>query len=97
MKKLTYLVIALPMLAISCTKDCNKPMTIVKDCSGAYLRDGGRDYHICNSGIVDTYADGTKVKATYHKITDCKDKSDEVVCAMYHANDGWIEITKISK
>ena len=71
-------------------------MTVIKDCTGSYLRLNGNDYHICNFKIVDTFDNGTKVEGSFNKIDECID-NDEVVCEMYHQNEGWIEVTIINQ
>jgi hypothetical protein len=95
MKKLfVYSAIALFTLT-ACKKESGKKMTVVKDCTGSYLRSDGKDYHICNVGKIEAFADGATVTASYKKVTDCKEQSDKIVCMMYHANEGWIEIVAI--
>ncbi|HTN16950.1 MAG TPA: hypothetical protein VL092_04655 [Chitinophagaceae bacterium] len=79
----------------ACKKDTSKKMTVVKDCTGSYLRSGGKDYHICNESKVASFADGTTVTASYKKVSDCKEQEGKVICMMYHENEGWIEITGI--
>ena len=69
-------------------------MTVIKDCTGSYIRFNGNDYHICNVEIVESYDNGTEVKAFFKKKDDCPD-SDEIVCEMLHNNEGWINVTKI--
>jgi hypothetical protein len=77
-----------------CSKVNNKNMTVIKDCTGSYLRFNDKDYHICNIETVEYYEDGAEVKASFKKVDDCPD-NDEVNCEMLHNNEGWIEVTKI--
>ena len=79
---------------ISCSKVNDKNVTVVKDCTGSYLRLNNKDYHICNIEIVKPYDSGTEVKASFKKIDDCPD-CDEAVCEMFHDSEGWINVTKI--
>jgi hypothetical protein len=76
----------------SCEKNC-KSMLVVRDCTGTYLRDDGKDYHVCNVGKLSKFSDGETVDATYHVISSCN--SDEVVCMMLHPNQGWIEVDSV--
>lgn len=69
-------------------------MTVIKDCTGSYLRFNDKDYHICNIEIVENYNDGTEVNASFKNIDDCPDNA-EIVCEMLHNNEGWVEVTKI--
>lgn len=68
-------------------------MTVIKDCTGSYLRYNDKDYHICNIENVDIYNNGTKVTASFKKIKECS--RIDVVCRMYHANEGLINVIKI--
>jgi hypothetical protein len=79
----------------ACKKETGKKMTVVKDCTGAYLRSEGKDYHICNEDKVAAFADGATVMASYKKATDCKEQADKIVCMMYHENEGWIQVMAI--
>jgi hypothetical protein len=86
---------------ISCSKRvCYEPpagsdMTVVRDCTGTYLQQDGKDYLVCNLSAVDPFPTGTKVKASFTRVTECKEASDRIVCMMFHANEGWIQVTSI--
>jgi hypothetical protein len=92
--KVSIFAVLILTILISCSKVNNRNMTVIKDCTGSYLRFNGNDYHICNEAIVENYGNGTEVKASFKKIDDCPD-SDEIVCRMLHNNEGWINVTKI--
>ena len=80
----------------ACKKDTGKKMTVVKDCTGSYLRSEGKDYHVCNTEKTEGFKDGTTVMASFKKIDKCTGaESDKIVCMMYHENEGWIEISGI--
>lgn len=68
-------------------------MTVVKDCTGAYLRFNDKDYQICNIEIVEDFENGVKVEASFEKIDDCE--NIWAACFMMHENEGWINVTKI--
>ena len=36
------------LLLISCEKERTEKVTVIKDCTGSYLRFDGKDYLICN-------------------------------------------------
>jgi hypothetical protein len=97
MKKAFAIIMFSFLLALfSCKKERNKSMIVVKDCTGTYLRFGEKDYHICNLEKISSYADGTKVIATFKKIKECKGSANEVVvCNMLHKNEGWVEVLEI--
>lgn len=79
---------------ISCSKVSNRNMTVIKDCTGSYLRFNGNDYHICNIESVIDIESGTEVKASFEKSDNCPDYP-VAVCEMLHENKGWIHVTKI--
>lgn len=68
-------------------------MTVIKDCTGSYLRFNGKDYQICNIEIVEGFESGVEVEASFERIEDCK--NNWVVCFMLHENEGWINVTEI--
>jgi len=98
MKRLTYLSLTICVLALPfCTKSSTKTTTVVRDCTGIYLRMDGKDYRVCNTEKVDQLANGTVVSASFNKLKQCNGTArDAIVCMMYHENAGWIEVTKIS-
>lgn len=91
---ISVIAVILIITSISCSKVNNKNMTVIKDCTGSYLRFNGKDYHICNLESVLDFESGTEVKASFEKLDNCTD-SDEVTCDMLHLNEGWINVTKI--
>lgn len=99
MKKLA-LFFAIPVLlfslfAISCSMQ--KPgaeMQVIRDCTGTYLRMNKKDYHVCNVEKLAAFADGQTIRASFKKISECS-KQPEIVCMMFHENEGWVEVKKV--
>ena len=90
-----FLIIAL-LLSVSCKKRTKGTMTVIKDCTGSYLRFNNKDYPICNEDKLDAFADGATVKASFVKDDKCV--SDRAHCAMVHGfetESGTFRITKI--
>jgi len=97
MKK--YLV-ALAVLCVTGLSSCircvkMKYVTVVKDCTGVYLRDQQKDYRVCNHEMLDGYNNGASVQAQYKTIGSCPTLDTGAVCAMYHASEGLIEIYSV--
>jgi len=69
-------------------------MTIIKDCTGSYLRLNNKDYHICNIEVTESFDSGTEVEASFKKIGDCQ-TNPPTECEMLHKNEGWINVSKI--
>lgn len=94
MKKALLLVSSVFLLC-SCKKEKERSVTVQKDCTGVYLRVDGKDYHVCNDGLLEKYPSGTAVKASYKPVSDCPEQSDRIVCMMLHENEGWIEVLSV--
>ena len=94
-KSLSITTVAVLLTLFSCKRETNKPMTVVKDCTGTYLRIDGKDFQVCNVGKLSLLSAGSTVDATFRKIDNCKRLEDKVVCMMLHPNEGWIEIVKL--
>lgn len=91
-------ILLFPILAfglLSCKKDKLRSMTVQKDCTGVYLRVDGKDYHVCNDGLLEKYPPGTIVTAAFRSIPDCPEQADRIVCMMLHPHEGWVEITSL--
>lgn len=67
-------------------------MTVVRDCTGTYLRFNEKDYNVCNLEKVSSFPNGILVTATFKKIKNC---TGGAICHMYHENEGWIQVEKI--
>ena len=46
-------------------------MIVFKDCTGWYLREGNRDYRICNYDMVKDYEHKGAVEVSYQRISSC--------------------------
>lgn len=81
----------------SCYDDNNGySATLVRDCTGTYLRVDGKDYHVCNTELTDGIANGSLVKTVFYTTPECNGTAkDQVVCLMYHENEGWIDVKYI--
>lgn len=92
---LSFFVVVITLTTLmSCDKTKVK-MTVVKDCTGVYLRDNSRDYFVCNDEMLDSYSAGDKIKVTYDDLEECFGILEPVTCEMAHIYDGKIEITEI--
>lgn len=86
------------VFALTTLSSCDKSkvkMTVVKDCTGVYLRDNSRDYFVCNDEILENYSAGDKIKVTYDNLEECFGILEPVSCEMAHIYDGKIEVTEI--
>lgn len=80
----------------ACKKSANTVDAIViRDCTGVYLQMNGEDYFVCNYKKLNKFEDGEKVKAEYTMVSSCN--SDQVVCMMFHASAGTIDVSTIEK
>lgn len=97
-KSALYVFIAISLFALpACNKIKNQTTTVVRDCTGTYIRYEGIDYRVCNLEKVAPFADGATVKTSFKKLKECNGSGDTaVVCAMLHENGGWINVDKIT-
>jgi hypothetical protein len=96
MKKiLSITAIALLFTMFSCNKEECKSMTVVRDCTGTYLRLDGKDFHVCNEEKLSSFSSGTNITASFKTIENCKALEEKFVCKMYHKNEGWIEVVNL--
>lgn len=97
MNKTHIILLAISLLTFSaCEKVTSEQMTVVRDCTGTYLRYQGKDYQVCNLEKVSEFPDGTPVKVTFEKIDNCTGSAiTAIVCEMLHQNEGWIEVKNI--
>ena len=80
----------------ACQKEKYETMTVVRDCTGTYLRFNEKDYHVCNLEKVSSFANGTEVSANFKKIEECNGSAkNSIVCMFLHANEGWITVNEI--
>ena len=93
MKKL--LLIASVCISACCQKDDSKNVTVIRDCTGTYLRMEGKDYLVCNIAATDAYRDNEKVTASFKRIRSCEEDAGRTICQLYHANEGWIQVISI--
>ena len=97
MKRLICIAMSIVFLSFfSCKKTSTESMTVLKNCTGVYLRFENKIYHVCNPEMVSSFGDGTSVTATFRKIKECNGSAkDAIVCMMVFRNDGWVEVEQI--
>lgn len=96
MKRILFLLAVFTVLAVACKKTPRTTVTVVRDCTGTYLRMDGKDYLVCNLEQVERFADGAVVKASFKRLKECNGSAkDRIVCMMVHEHEGWIEVLSI--
>ena len=94
----SFIEISVLIIVFSFFFGCEKSktrMTIIKDCTGTYLRDNSRDYYVCNSDLLDSYSTGDKVNVSYSELEECFGILEAITCEMDHPYKGKIEIAEI--
>ncbi|WP_312764706.1 hypothetical protein [Epilithonimonas sp.] len=70
--------------------------TIVRDCTGTYLRVGeNEDYLVCNSDILESKKAGEQVSLVYDNTDKCPERDGKIMCMMYHENKGMIRVKSV--
>lgn len=99
MKPFIYLLLPMFVFSLSSCREEKKDfvkVTVIRDCTGTYLRWNNKDYHVCNLEKSASFADGASAMASFKKIGACTGSAnDQIVCYMLHANEGWIEVEDI--
>ena len=92
---ITFFILTVALFLTTCKKEKNQTVTVVRDCTGTYLRFDSKDYSVCNPDKVASFSDGTTVTATFRKVDECN--YPYTACMMVHPYDigGLIEVTKI--
>jgi hypothetical protein len=90
------LTLLLALTFFSCKKDVIKNATVIKDCTGTYMRLDGKDYKVCNIEKVSPFQNGITVSVSFKELQDCEGPGNTLVtCYMFHDFESWIEIDNI--
>lgn len=99
MKATNILLIAISAISfLSCKSvtDSRQSGTIVRDCTGTYLRIAeNKDYLVCNSELLAEKKEGEKVSLTFVYTKECKEREGQIMCMMYHENQGMISVKSV--
>jgi len=99
MKATNILILAISALSfLSCkaVHDRLQTGTIVRDCTGTYIRvSENEDYLVCNADIIAAKKDGEKVSVVYDFIKSCPERDGKIMCMMYHENKGMISVKSV--
>ncbi len=81
------------VVMVSCQKDI--PVTVIKDCTGTYIRVNSRDLFVCNYELLDSYAHNTVINVSYGTLNRCDKKDTITRCTMAHTFDKFVKIKTI--
>lgn len=93
MKSPSFAVLLLLTLLFSCEKSGKNNATIIRNCTGTYLRISDKEYKVCNHQKLAGYNHGISVTATYKHLKKCDDTA--MYCLMAYPNDGLIKVISI--
>ena len=79
--------------AFACTKTDYETRTVIKNCTGVYLRIDSKDYFVCNPEKLAKYGNNAEIKVAYSMCSECT--SDGPVCLLVYPNNGWLKINKV--
>lgn len=98
MKHLALLFTTILILTlVSCRKENSQSATVVKDCTGTYLRMNNNDYQVCNLNMTEKFKSEQRVVVSFNSVKECAALKDQIVCYMYHENEGFVEVNSIEK
>lgn len=86
----------LAVLVLSCKKERNIQLVVIKDCTCTYLRTDDSDYKLANPKIAEDFLNEEVVIATFKKLRPSQSpKEGGTVCYVTHNYKAWIEVCKI--
>lgn len=98
MRQISYLAPLLMMLLISCQKESYTNATIIKNCTGTYLKVLDKEYLVCGSISNGTFENGQAVLVSFKLTKECATSTAiPATCFMLYPNDGLVNIIDIKK
>ncbi|NLB86178.1 MAG: hypothetical protein GX793_03855 [Bacteroidales bacterium] len=92
--RLSILIIFLFFTLNSCKK-INTEMTVIKNCTGIYIKNYNKSYRVCNYNLLDNYENGDKIRVLVKKIENCTIECSISNCMLVYPSNGWVEILEI--
>jgi hypothetical protein len=89
--KLIICLFALLILG-SCVPSQEIVATVVRDCSGTYVRRNNVDFKVCNSVNLTRFENGQRIIAKYKEVYECADTTTK--CIWYHPYAQTVKIKK---
>ncbi len=86
----------LSLFLSSCEKGSYEKMTVVRDCTGTYLRHNMTDFRVCNPAVIQYVEAETSIEVNFEKVNSCRTPAEDTVfCDLYHKHDGMVEILNV--
>lgn len=70
-------------------------MTVIKNCTGVYLGQNGKNYKVCNVEMLARYEHGAEVTAGFGKLASCKPEDDKIICMMAFPYETYVQVAYI--
>ena len=87
---------AISFLSCKSVPDSRQSGTVVRDCTGTYLRIAeNRDYLVCNAEVLADKKEGANVELTFVYTKECTERDGKIMCMMYHENKGVIRVKSV--
>jgi hypothetical protein len=89
--------ILLLSFALAFSSSCKKvechPATVLRDCTGTYLKIGAKEYFVCNPGKIASYSENSIINVDYKLSEGCDD--GQIHCEMLRLSDGRLLIKSV--
>lgn len=96
MKYVNFLMILITFgLFTACSSVSGIKATVVRDCTGTYVRVDGKDHLVCNKDKLSSFSEGDTVLVRFKPTSYCNENKDEVVCMMYHQHEGLVKVVNV--
>lgn len=93
MKKTVLIFLFGFIILLSCNKANDEKVTVIRDCTGTYLRISENEYKVCNPEKIKNYIHGTTIVASYRITSNCKENS--FACHMVHPFEDYVKINRV--
>ena len=92
----TACITTLPQPTNPTEESATKTASIIKDCTGTYVRFDGNnaDYMVCNPHLLNSFSSGTRATITFRSTGKCTMTPDPK-CRMFHESKGNVTILKV--
>jgi len=97
MKISTYILLIAIASLCCCKKESYTHATIVKNCTGTYLKIIDKSYKVCNTSKTDAFAADQSVLVSFNLIKKCSNPEPYSSCSMAYLYDAVVNVANIKQ
>lgn len=100
-KNTMYFAVMIAGFLTACSPKSFTSLTVVRDCTGTYVRNDTIDYPVCNPIVLNDIPEGSKARVSIktHSENSTCEAQEGIRCMMVHPfqTGEWIEVLKVKK